>query len=202
MPSDVQGLVGWVNDTLQIPSTWNYAQKQRLQNMMVTGLRRAAANGALLTAMFSECLDVSEPGSDRSPISTDSATDDTPLVELLAASAVLTTMHTSEVEGLVRFTPGFIRLGIRGQLKGSPLFPPREIELGGEHTSIETGAIIKGDKPLIGEQSLRVTHFKPLDQGNWLGVLTYETPNVGLFEDWLDVFREISSTLDISDETT
>lgn len=46
-------------------------------------------------------------------------------------------------------------------------------------------------------ESLKVSYYKPLAGGDWLGVLTFQTPNVEMEPEWTEVFRAVADTLSI-----
>lgn len=150
-------------------------------------LRRATTRGCELAALFADVVEA-EP-------SVIGEAEDEATHTILSAVAVLAFMHRSELEGLQRFTPGFVRLGLRKDHEGRPLATPRELPMA-NGTSIECVELVSSTS-VSSAESLKVSYYKPLAGGEWLGVLTFQTPNTEMEPEWIEVFRAVADTLSV-----
>lgn len=190
LPPDVEQLTAWVRNRVEAATTEPTGLEEAFIRTTTADLRRALSTGAELIALFAEVVPA-EPNPD--------AGEEAPPA-VLSASVALAFVHRSMVDGLAKFTPGFIRLGLRRDSAGRPLALPREISSAGG-PAVETQELIAEAGPL-GQDALRVSYYKPLASGEWLGILTFQTPNVEVADEWVSLFRAMAETLTVKQQAT
>lgn len=187
VPSETDEIYKWVRArVLSVRPDLGSLERTYIQTATAE-LRRATTRGCELAALFADVVEAEPP----SPEADEADATHT----ILSAVAVLAFMHCSELEGLRKFTPGFVRLGLRKDHEGRPLASPRELPMR-SGTSIECVELVSS-RSASSAESLKVSYYKPLAGGEWLGVLTFQTPNVEMEPEWSEVFRAVADTLSI-----
>lgn len=189
LPSDVDDLAIWVRDRVAAATTAPTGHEEAFVRSTTADLRRAMTSGAELIALFAEVV----------PAEPDPSAGEQALPAVLSATATLAFLHRSMIDGLAKFNAGFIRLGLRRDSLGRPLTLPRELSFGGG-PAIETQELIAEASPL-GQDALRVTYYRPLADGEWLGILIFQTPNVEVEAEWVELFRAMAETLTVDSPT-
>lgn len=190
LPSDVDDLAAWVRNRVEAATTEPTGLEETFIRTTTADLRRALSTGAELIALFAEVV-----AAESNP----SAGEDAPPA-VLSASVALAFVHSSMVDGLAKFTPGFVRLGLRRDSAGRPLTLPQEIS-SASGPAVEIQELIAGAGPQ-GQDALKVSYYKPLASGEWLGILTFQTPNVEVTDEWLGLFRAMAETLMVERQAT
>jgi hypothetical protein len=198
LPSDIEQLHTWVRQRVQAATPEPTGLEESFIRATTAELRRALASKAEVIALFAEVLE-SEPEESGPLVDPTNDDSEAPVPAVLSATAALAFLHVSMIDGVRKFTPGFVRLGLRKDSAGRQLTLPREVGTG-NGPAIETVELVEGAPPLGGD-ALRVTYYKPVGDGAWLGILTFQTPNLEVEAEWIEIFRIIADTLVVEPES-